>query len=95
MDLQIEQLLSLSPYGLLVLFGVWLVRWFQKEYWPHHKQKELNREALVVDAIKDIAEINKKMDRLEETGKEGTQEILEDFKDVKNLLSVVIKKDIK
>ena len=59
MDLtELEPLLNMSPYALMIVFGVWLVRWFQKEYWPHHKQKELNREALVVDAIKDIVDNN-------------------------------------
>ena len=59
---QIEPLLNLSPYALFVLFGIWLVRWFQKEYWPHTKQKELNREKLFAQAVADISTLKKEIE---------------------------------
>ena len=90
----LEQILNLGPYGLMVLFGIWLIRWFQKEYWPHIKQKELNREKIIVEAVKDINSINEKLTNLEDSGREGVETILEDFKDVKNLLTVALKKDL-
>ena len=52
MDLkELEPFLNMSPYALMILFGVWLVRWFQKEYWPHIKSKEINRESLFAQAV--------------------------------------------
>jgi len=93
-NFNIDQLLDLGPYGLLILFGVWLIRWFQSEYWPHIKTKELNREKIIVEAVKDINSINEKLSNLEESGKEGVEAILEDFKDIKNLLTVALKRDL-
>ena len=93
-NFNIDQLLAMSPYGLLVLFGVWLIRWFQIEYWPHIKTKELNREKIIVEAVKDINSINEKLKNLDESGKEGVETILEDFKDIKNLLTVALKREL-
>ncbi|MCK5606192.1 hypothetical protein KAR91_30110 [Candidatus Pacearchaeota archaeon] len=93
-NFNIDQLLNLGPYGLLILFGFWLIRWFQKEYWPHYVEKDKNREAIIVEAVKDINSINEKLSNLEESGKDGVEAILEDFKDVKNLLTVALKKEL-
>ena len=93
-NFSVEQLLNLGPYGLMILFGVWLIRWFQKEYWPHYVQKDKNREQIIMDAVKDINSINEKLTNLEESGKEGVEQILEDFQDVKNLLTIALKKDL-
>ena len=63
MDLkELEPLLNMSPYALMILFGVWLVRWFQKEYWPHIKSKEINRESLF--ARQDILEALRSVENL-------------------------------
>ena len=94
-EFNVQDLLNLSPYGILILFGVWLVRWFQIEFWPFLKQKSLNKEQIIIEAVRDINQINAKLDNLEEQGKEGIETILEDFKDVKNLLTVALKKELK
>ena len=96
MDIQqIEPLLNLSPYALFVLFGVWLIRWFQKEYWPHTKQKELNREKLFAQAVADIAILKSEIENNRETTLDAKSDILEGLRAVENLLTIQLKKDYK
>jgi len=92
---QIEPLLNLSPYALFVLFGIWLVRWFQKEYWPHTKQKELNREKLFTQAVADIATLKSEIEENRNVLQDAKMDILEALRAVENLLTIQLKKDYK
>jgi len=96
MDIQqIEPLLNLSPYALFIVFGVWLIRWFQKEYWPHTKQKELNREKLFAQAVADIAVLKSEIENNRETTLDAKSDLMEALRAVENLLTIQLKKDYK
>jgi hypothetical protein len=96
MDLeQIEPLLNMSPYALFIVFGVWLVRWFQKEYWPHIKNKELNREKLFAQAVADIATLKSEIEENRNVQLDAKGDILEALRSVENLLTIQLKADKK
>ena len=96
MDIQqIEPLLNLSPYALFIVFGVWLIRWFQKEYWPHTKQKELNREKLFAQAVADIAVLKSEIENNRDTTLDAKSDLMEALRAVENLLTIQLKKDYK
>ena len=96
MDLaQIEPLLNMSPYALFIVFGVWLVRWFQKEYWPHIKNKELNREKLFAQAVADIATLKSEIEENRNVQLDAIGDILEALRSVENLLTIQLKADKK
>lgn len=92
---QIEPLLNLSPYALFVLFGIWLVRWFQKEYWPHVKNKEINREKLFAQAVSDIATLKSEIEDNRNVTLDSKGDIMEALRSVENLLTIQLKKDSK
>jgi len=94
-QLTLEQLLNMGPYGLLVLFGVWLIRWFSKEYWPHIKQKEINRETLFAQAVADIATLKNEIEDNREVTLDAKGDIMEALRAVENLLTIQLKKDTK
>ena len=96
MDLeQIEPLLNMSPYALFIVFGVWLVRWFQREYWPHIKNKELNREKLFAQAVADIATLKSEIEENRNVQLDAKGDILEALRSVENLLTIQLKADKK
>ena len=92
---ELEPLLNLSPYALFILFGVWLIRWFQKEYWPHVKTKEVNREKLFGQAVADIAILKTEIENNREVALDAKSDILESIRNVENLLTIQLKKDSK
>ena len=96
MDLeQLEPLLNMSPYALFVVFGVWLIRWFQKEYWPHIKSKEVNREKLFAQAVSDIATLKSEIEDNRNVTLDAKGDILEALRSVENLLTIQLKADKK
>lgn len=96
MDIQqIEPLLNLSPYALFIVFGVWLIRWFQKEYWPFIRNKELNREKLFAQAVADIAILKSEIENNRETTLDAKNDLMEALRAVENLLTIQLKKDYK
>ena len=96
MDLeQLEPLLNMSPYALFVVFGVWLIRWFQKEYWPHIKSKEVNREKLFAQAVSDIATLKSEIEDNRNVTLDAKVDILEALSSVENLLTIQLKADKK
>ena len=96
MDLtELEPLLNMSPYALMIVFGVWLVRWFQKEYWPHIKSKEINRESLFAQAVADIATLKNEIEDNRNVTLDARQDILEALRSVENLLTIQLKNDKK
>ena len=90
---QIEPLLNLSPYALFVLFGIWLVRWFQKEYWPHVKTRDTNREKLFAQAVADIATLKSEIEDNRNVTLDSKGDIMEALRSVENLLTIQLKKD--
>lgn len=96
MDLtELEPLLNMSPYALMILFGVWLIRWFQKEYWPHIKNKEINREKLFSQAVADIAILKSEIEDNRNVTLDAKGDILEALRSVENLLTIQLKADKK
>ena len=85
----------MSPYALFVVFGVWLIRWFQKEYWPHIKSKEVNREKLFAQAVADIATLKTEIEDIRIVPLDAKGDILEALRSVENLLTIQLKKDVK